>query len=97
MFSRSLALALLSLVVSHTRADQPNFSGKCTLDPSNSQDTSGAGIDLTIQQVAGKITYQRIVREKDGKETKASFTCQPVGTWCEFDENGHKARVSLLV
>lgn len=95
MFSRSLALALLSLVTSYSRADQPNFSGKWTLDPSKSQDTNGVGIDLTIQQAAGKITYQRIVRERDGKKTKASFTCQPVGTWCEFDENGHKAKVSL--
>jgi len=95
MPSPSLALALLSLGVCYASTDQPNFSGRWALDPTKSQDTNGAAVELTIQDASGKIDYQRVVRERGGKEIKASFTCPTRGTWCKFDENGHLGKVSL--
>jgi hypothetical protein len=74
--------------------DQPNFSGIWKLDPAKSPGVNGT-ITLTIKDEAGKINYQRGVKRTNGKETVARFTCSPGGGDCPFDENGHKAKVSL--
>ncbi|MDQ2777744.1 MAG: hypothetical protein M3Y57_22955 [Acidobacteriota bacterium] len=76
-------------------AAQPNFNGTWQLDDAKSPDANGASITLTIQNASGKINFQRSVREKDGKEITDQFSCSADGTECVFDENGHKAKVSL--
>lgn len=76
-------------------AGPPDFSGNWRLDPSKSQETNGAVITLSIQNDAGKMKYERIVRERDGRQVTARFTCSVDGTQCDLDENGHKAKVSL--
>jgi len=95
-----LALALLatpflpSLLVS-ANAGPPNFSGTWQLDAAKSQAADGQVITLTIQSASGKVNFSRDVREKDGREVKSQFSCEIGGTQCDFDENGHKAKVSL--
>ncbi len=76
-------------------ATPPDFSGKWVLDPTRSQDSNGATIELTIQVSSGKIDYKRILRERGGRQSESSFKCAPVGKWCKFHENGHTAKVSL--
>ncbi len=74
---------------------QPNFSGTWELDPAKSQDANGQAITLTIQCSPGKIDFQRQVHEADGKDSTSKFVCATEGAECDFDENGHKAKVSL--
>jgi hypothetical protein len=76
-------------------SDQPNFSGTWKLDPARSPGANGASITLTIKDEAGKIDYRRSMKQNDGKEVVARFTCSPGASECDFDENGHKAKVSL--
>ena len=76
-------------------AAPPNFSGTWELDPAKSPDANGATITLTIEDGSGKITLQRSVHSKDGKEITSHFTCSPGGAECEYNDNGHKAKVSL--
>lgn len=73
----------------------PDFSGTWVLDPSHSENTNGETIQLTIQEPAGKIIFDRILREKNGKELHTSFTCANLGAPCDVIENGHKAKISL--
>lgn len=76
-------------------AGSPDLSGNWRLDPSKSQATNGTSITLSIQNEAGKMKYERIVRERDGRQVVARFTCSLDGTQCDLDDNGHKAKVSL--
>src|SRR5579875_1341309 len=95
-FSRCTVLVLLTGAAFFATAATPDFSGKWVLDASKSEDVNGSSIELNIQQdSSGKINYQRIDKESDGKQTEAKFSCAPVGSWCELTENGHKAKVSL--
>lgn len=88
-------LPLLSLLASSARAAAPDFSGNWVLDPAKSEDAKGLTIALAIQDAAGKINFQRTIHERDGHQIQSSFTCAPNGEACDFDENGHKAKVSL--
>ena len=74
---------------------QPNFSGTWKLDPASRRGATGATITLTIKDEAGKINYERSMKEANGKQIVARFVCSPGGGECQFDENGHKAKVSL--
>lgn len=76
-------------------AGPPDFSGNWRLDPAKSQDTNGATVTLSIQNESGKMKYERTVRERNGRQVVARFTCAVGSTQCGFDENGHKAQVSL--
>jgi hypothetical protein len=73
----------------------PNFSGTWQLDTAKSPSAEGRTITYTIQNASGKINFTRVVHEHDGKEVTSQFTCDTVGTQCDFDEAGHKAHVSL--
>jgi hypothetical protein len=94
-WNSSMVLALLAAPLLTVASDQPNFSGTWKLDPAKSPGVNGATITLHIKDEAGKISYERIVQQTDGKQTVARFTCSPGGSNCDFDENGHKAKVSL--
>jgi hypothetical protein len=76
-------------------AGTSDFSGSWRLDQAKSQETNGAMVTLAIQNESGKIHYERTLRERNGKQIVARFTCPADGTQCDFDENGHKAKVSL--
>jgi hypothetical protein len=45
--------------------------------------------------VSNKLKMVRIVKGKDGKEVTSQFVCGTGGTECEYDEGGHKAKVSV--
>jgi len=95
-----LALAVLAasmFPVSLPAADiaQPDFSGTWQLDTAKSQAADANSVTYTIQDASGKIDFNRIIQERDGKSVTSKFTCDTVGTQCAFDENGHKAKVSL--
>jgi hypothetical protein len=94
---RRLTISFLLIGVAwHVRAAAPDFTGKWVLDPSKSQDTRGESIEMTIQaDTSGKLTYDRVIREGGGREIHANFSRAVDGSWCPFDENGHKAKVSL--
>jgi hypothetical protein len=76
-------------------SNTPDFTGAWQLNEAKSPSASGQSITLTIQEPAGKINFSRVARDRDGKELTSQFSCQPGGTQCDFDENGHKAKVSL--
>ena len=74
---------------------QPNFSGTWKLDSARSPGVNGATITLNIKDEAGKISYERSIKQTNGKQEAVRFTCSPGGKDCDLDENGHKAKVSL--
>ena len=76
-------------------AGPPDYSGTWQLDAAKSPEAAGRAVTLTIQEDSGKINFTRTARERDGREVTSRFSCQPGGTTCEFDEGGHKAKVSL--
>lgn len=95
-----LALALLaassfSLPVLADDTAQTDLSGTWQLDAAKSQARDAEAITYTIQDASGKINFNRITEERDGKSVTSKFTCDTVGTQCEFDEGNHKAKVSL--
>ena len=94
--SSSVVLALFAAPLFVYASDQPNFSGTWKLDPAQSPDVHGAMITLTIKtDDAGKISYERLMKQTDGKQAVVRVTCSPGGKDCSLDENGQKAKVSL--
>ena len=73
----------------------PNFAGAWEMDSAKSQVADGRLVTLTIENISNKLKMVRVVRDKDGKETTYQFVCPTVGSECEFDEAGHKAKVSV--
>jgi hypothetical protein len=73
----------------------PNFTGAWQMDATKSQVVDGRLVTLTIENVSNKLKMIRVVREKDGKEVTSQFVCGTGGTECEYDEGGHKAKVSV--
>jgi hypothetical protein len=95
-----LALAVLAassfpLFVLADDTAQPNFNGTWQLDTAKSQARDAEAITYTIEDASGKINFSRVMQERDGKSITSKFTCDTVGTQCEFDEGNHKAKVSL--
>ncbi|HZQ52218.1 MAG TPA: hypothetical protein VFB14_08480 [Bryobacteraceae bacterium] len=90
-----LAAPLIPASVFAGSSSPPNFSGSWQLDAAKSPQAGGRNITLNIQDNSGKIDFTRVVRDRDGKEVKSTFTCDTVGTQCVFDEGSHKAKVSL--
>jgi hypothetical protein len=91
----SMVLALFAAPLLVCASDQPNFSGVWKLDPAQSPSVNGAMITLVIKDESGKISYERSMRQADGKQMVLRFTCSSGGSNCDSDENGHKAKVSL--
>lgn len=76
-------------------AGTPDFTGTWHLDAARSQETNGTVVQLSIQNEGGKMKYERVVREPNGRQLVARFACPVDGTQCDFDENGEKAKVSV--
>ena len=95
-----LALAVLAassfpLFVMADDTAQPSLSGTWQLDAAKSQTRDAEAITYTIEDASGKINFSRVLQERDGKSVTSKFSCDTVGTQCEFDEGSHKAKVSL--
>lgn len=90
-----MAAPFLTTPIAADTTSTPDFSGNWRLDPARSQQTNGDTVTLDIQNESGKISYQRVLRERSGRQIVLHFTCAVDGSQCDLDENGHKAKVSL--
>jgi hypothetical protein len=91
-FISSLVLFLACL---HLNADPPDMSGHWQVDSAHSKFADEKTLALEIQQQGNQITLTRTYQDDNGKQASARFTCKADGKECDFDENGHKAKVSL--
>jgi hypothetical protein len=97
-FCRGLVLVAVPLLMplllpaDTTRAD---LSGTWQMDASQSHVDDGRVVALTIQDIGDKLKVVRIVHLTNGKEVTSQFTCPADGSSCEFDEGGHKAKVTM--
>jgi hypothetical protein len=85
---------LVFFVVTATRADAPDFSGHWQVDPTKSHFDSEKTLSLDIQWQGEQITFVRTY-QANGKQTTARFTCTANGKECAFNDNGHKAKISI--
>jgi hypothetical protein len=65
------------------------------MDAAKSQVSDGRSMSLVITGSANKIKVDATIRDKAGKETAAGFVCAPDGKECDFDEGGHKSKMSM--
>lgn len=72
-----------------------DFTGHWQLDPAKSKPGPERTVSLDLQQQGNNVTFVRKYQDRDGKEATARFTCSIGSSSCDFDENGHKAKVSL--
>ncbi len=96
----AMALAVLAaplFAVSLFAGDDgpPNFTGTWQLDAAKSPEAEGQSLTFTIKDDAGGIHFASVTHEKDGKEITRSFTCKAGGNTCDFDDGGHKCKVSV--
>jgi hypothetical protein len=93
------ALALMAtplLFVLPLRADdKPTLTGDWVLDAAKSQPSDQREMTLTIDNSSSTVKMTKVVHEKDGKETTSQFTCAAGGGECQFDDGGHKSKVTL--
>jgi hypothetical protein len=90
-------LAGLALVVPEVLpADSQNapFTGTWEMNASKSQISDGRSTTLTVEQAADKIKITSSTKKGDSV-VSTEFTCATNGKECEFDEGGHKSKVSL--
>ncbi|HEY7306622.1 MAG TPA: hypothetical protein VH601_21040 [Bryobacteraceae bacterium] len=91
----AVVASVFPLLLSAGEAVPPNFSGTWQLDAARSQIRNAGSITYTIEDTSGKINFSRIVQDTDGKSITSKFSCDTVGTQCEFEEGNRKAKVSL--
>ncbi|MGI8960183.1 MAG: hypothetical protein ACR2IV_10565 [Bryobacteraceae bacterium] len=91
----ALAASFIFPLLMSGDSGNPNFTGAWQMDTTKSQVLDGRLVTLTIENVSNKLKMIRVVREKDGKEVTSQFLCGTGGTECEYDEGGHKAKVSV--
>src|SRR4051812_16275295 len=72
-----------------------DFTGHWQIDQAKSKPGPEHTISLDVQQQGNTVTFVRQYQEHDGKSATARFTCAVGSNSCDFDENGHKAKVSL--
>jgi hypothetical protein len=93
------ALALLAapllFVLCLNADDKPTLTGNWELDAASSQALDGKTMTLTIDNSSSTVKMTQVVHERDGKEATYQFTCAAGGGECEFDDAGHKAKVTL--
>ncbi|MGH9610303.1 MAG: hypothetical protein ACRD34_11590 [Bryobacteraceae bacterium] len=74
----------------------PDLSGNWQLNAAKSQaNVQDQSVTLSIQDHSPKIQFKRVVQGAGGHSVVSAFTCQIGGQQCDFDEGGHKAKVSL--
>jgi hypothetical protein len=70
------------------------FTGTWEMNSSKSQASDARSTTLTIQEIGDKIKIASNTKKGDSVVT-TEFTCAPNGKECEFDEGGHKSKISL--
>lgn len=76
-------------------AQAPSLNGTWEMDAGKSQVSDGRSMSLVITSVSNKIKVDATIRDKSGKEATAAFVCAPDGKECDFDEGGHKSKMSM--
>jgi len=87
-------LALLSPEVLSATSQGAPFAGTWEMNSSKSQVSDARSMTLTIQEISDKIKVASNTKKGDSVVT-TEFTCAPNGKECEFDEGGHKSKISL--
>jgi hypothetical protein len=72
-----------------------DFTGHWQIDQSKSKPGPEHTLSVEIEQQGSNVTFVRQYQDHDGKSATARFKCAVGSSSCEFDENGHKAKVSL--
>jgi hypothetical protein len=70
------------------------FVGTWVMNPKASNITDGREITMTIQEVNGQVKVETVIH-KGGTVTKTEFGCGTNGKDCEFEESGHKSKISM--
>ena len=76
-------------------AANTDFTGHWQIDQSKSKPGPERTVSVEIEQQGNNVTFVRQYQDHDGKSATARFTCAVGSNSCDFDENGHKAKVSL--
>ncbi len=85
----------LLLAATILMAQNPNMTGSWEMDAAKSHVSDGRTVTLAIESMTNKLKVDSLIHDKAGKEVNADFTCAPDGKECEFNEGGHKSRVSM--
>ena len=91
----SLGIAGLFLAAAALLAQSPDMTGTWEMDTAKSQVTDGRTVTLLIANVEKKIKINSTIHDKAGQATTGELTCAPDGKECEFNEAGHKSKVSM--
>jgi hypothetical protein len=70
------------------------FTGTWEMNAGKSQVSDARSTTLSIQEIGDKIKVASSTKKGESVIT-SEFTCAPNGKECEFDEGGHKSKVSL--
>lgn len=70
------------------------FTGTWEMNATKSQISDARSTALVIQQVGDKIKIAATTKKGDSS-IATEFTCPTNGKECEFDEGGHKSKISL--
>src|SRR4051812_32666503 len=72
-----------------------DFTGHWQIDQAKSKPGAEHTVSIDVQQQGNTVTFVRQYQDQGGKSATARFTCAVGSTTCDFDENGHKAKVSV--
>jgi hypothetical protein len=72
-----------------------DFTGHWQIDQSKSKPGPERTASVEIEQQGDTVAFVRQYQDHDGKSATARFKCAVGSSTCDFDENGHKAKVSL--
>lgn len=59
------------------------------------QSKAGHNVTLIMKEGFTTLQFKRVVQEADGRSVVSQFNCKIGGEQCDFDEGGHKAKVTL--
>lgn len=91
---RTLGMGLLLLPLLAFADNRPKLAGTWEMDAAKSHVTDGRTITLTIDQTADRLTMTEVIKTDSSKKT-ITFSCATDATDCDFDEGGHKSKISI--
>gem|GEM_PF-1928284 len=93
---RRIEAVLIALAAAATlSAAGADFTGHWQIDQSKSKPGPERTVSVEIEQQGDTVTFVRQYQDHDGKSVTARFKCAVGGSSCDFDDSGHKAKVSL--
>ncbi len=93
---RRMEAVLIAVAAAATlSAANADFTGHWQIDQSKSKPGPERTVSVEIEQQGNTVTFVRQYQDHDGKSATAHFKCAVGSNSCDFDDNGHKAKVSL--